>query len=565
MAVTKSIGAAGDYATIALWVAGRITGKTLADDEIGQIVDNAYTETYNIDYSGGTDAAGFDITLEATGAALGTRPIITGSNVKTEMAANPANVIFNNLDFDSNASNFLNTATDNARFHRCDISNFTDLVPALSDENHHFVNCYIHSGTRIVADQGGAEDYTLYIQFSSIYDVDFGYDVISVSANPYIENCIWSLLGTQRVNNSDGSDYPDNNRNNCYDFNGTSQYSNTYTTVEQFHNVHIGEEVSSFDEDPLVGDWTTDDFDLDANSPCLDQGVSLHDPLEPEYDFDYYGNPRSLATPDVGANESILGTLPGQGTILFPVNNTVYESRARRYIAAECPKEPIEDGSIQYRLENHFVTYDSEIFTAWDSWANGKWHEGSMCSCKDESNYSMGVGETLLIDVDGTPETVTFAGTETDAATVAAKIVSDIGVTIEASVAALWDEWTDIVSIVVCIASADKVNGSIQVTGGTGNAKLGFDTRFIKTYDSGDTDNFVEFEYATDYDGSSDPAVQGTWNPLGTGDPGPLGTEPANGTDANYAGNRHVAAKLPEMPINIDNFFNIRAYTGEFK
>ncbi len=561
--ITKSIGAAGDYTSVALFVAGEITGKTLTDDLRGQIVDNAYTETYNIDFSGGTDATGFNITLEATGAGLGTRPVITCSNIKTEMVTNPANAFFENLEFNSDATNFLNTVSNKAKFYRCEIRNFTALVPGLGEE-HNFINCYIHNGVRIVADQSGAENFDLYLQFCSIYDVDFGYDVTSVNANPYIENCIWSLLSTQRVNNADGSDYPDGNRNNCYEFNGTSQYSDTYTTVEQLQGVHVGEEVSSFDEDPLVGDWTTDDFTLDDNSPCLEQAVSLHDPLEPEYDFDYYGNPRNETTPDVGAHESILGTLPGQPVIVFPTSNTIYETKERQYIAAECPKEPVEDGSIQYRLENHFITYDSEIFTAWDSRANGKWHKGSMCSCKHESNYAMSVSETLFIDVDGISETVTFAGTETDAATVVAKIVADIGATIEASVTALWDEWTDIVSIVVCIASADKINGSIQVTGGTGNAKLGFDTRFIKTYDSTDTDNFVEFEYASDYDGSSDPAAQGTWSLLGTGDPGPLGVEPADGTDADFSLNRHIAAKLPEMPINMSNYFNLRAYTGEF-
>ena len=65
---TKTIGAAGDYTTIALWSAYVKAIGTLTEDEVGQLIDDAnYTHgaASDLNFSSVT-LDGFTITLEAT-------------------------------------------------------------------------------------------------------------------------------------------------------------------------------------------------------------------------------------------------------------------------------------------------------------------------------------------------------------------------------------------------------------------------------------------------------------------------------------------------------------------
>jgi len=69
---TKTIGAAGDYTTIALWAAYVKALTTLTESEIGQLIDDAvytYGANSDLDFSGVT-LSGFTITMEGSGAGV---------------------------------------------------------------------------------------------------------------------------------------------------------------------------------------------------------------------------------------------------------------------------------------------------------------------------------------------------------------------------------------------------------------------------------------------------------------------------------------------------------------
>lgn len=554
--------------TIAQWLAGLAgLGGGMADDYIGEIDEDAFTETIDLDFSGVT-FNGNSARLTADLTSITTRPIITPS--ANPIDADNEDVTLEFLFLDGDGANLAADTHDGLKIYACNIYDFTYLFAANNTRTIEFVNCYIDDGLRLVKDDSGSEDGIANFYYNTIYDIDFGFGLSSANFEiNWLNNIFQTVNSTQRLCDADNSDSFSTGggeaTNNCYYFDGSAKYSDTFSSLVAFKAQHPSEENSSQENDPACDDLTSNDFDIPITSPCLEAATDLY---SLGHDTDWYDNTRDPSTPDVGCMESIVGTLPSSVDAVYPANPStpgyLYPADQRTYFAFPGSEEPVEDGTVQYRVELRLDATDGDEYICLDSWANGEWYGGSLVSPKGE-NYTIGGSDTLEIMVDGgAAQTVTFVGTETTAQNVVDAINAQT-TDCTASAVDFYNYDGTVVDTGVRIQSDDTVSGSIRVSGGTVIDEFGFQDWYTATYDSGDATNYVDFDLSTDYTPGvgNDPDTVGTWNPLGTGDPGPGGSEPANGTDATPATTRYVRCLLPNLPYNRQWYCTVLAYTGE--
>jgi len=395
-------------------------------------------------------------------------------------------------------------------------------------------------------------------------------DIVANNLVPEFENNAVSLDGgSRKVFGTESSSISDNCQSNQYHLQNGARMSTSYANLSDYIAGLGSGESNSQQGDPA---WTTpgSDYNLTTASPCIEAGYTS---TEPEYQYDHNGFERDRWHPDIGAFEAAYNTLPGEPSGVYCADGAIFKTPTEQvYLTWLAPKEEREGGTVQYRLEMSTSASFDEEHALFDSFSGGEGFGPAVVSHEGESyNFSGIVGAvelTLKVNAGG-EQTITFVGTETTAQHVV-DLINGEGITnLTATVVNIWNATLEVVETKVRLVSDTGDTGSIEVTGGSANTILKFDT--LVHYGRTHAVYPAQFEYSTDYTPGADPAnpnnpeTTGAWSNLGTVRPGSAAsgaTAYADGTDATVDG-QYVRFKTPPLHVNTRWYWRVGAYTGE--
>jgi len=453
-----------------------------------------------------------------------------------------------------------------SQFFDCSIHPFDNIFAADNDTYFH-VNCYYHNTTKniLVHNWAGA-----------------------INTRTETLNCIFNLDGVGLLchdNNVGSSDISnvlvrDNNR---YWLRNSADFAkwNSALPVESSFSPSANYDLLSSEGDPdIVSDA---DPSLNNSSLILDKGsipevLSFHTDALSSNDYQDYDclnflwgdsvDPSTATSANgnalfsqrgVGPCQNALGMLPPIAEVASPKNVITFSPV---YLAAKVTDDPDGVGTVQPRfLQASNIDMDTDLVIL-DAWPL------NITTSDNKINFTEDGGAertaTLTVGVYNTVTVLAEIKTQMEAAPSATGTYTPT-----------YNSGTQKMSIAVSGAITNFV-----ILAGTGTDIANFfyrwsgfrpvDTGSAASHEADDTvlENFYDaarvYEFSTDYDGVSDPAVSGIWNDLGTGDPSDSGVEGTGGVDAEGI-DRWVRTDFNnKSPMN-DNYHDVKFSSGTFK
>jgi len=259
----------------------------------------------------------------------------------------------------------------------------------------------------------------------------------------------------------------------------------------------------------------------------------------------------------VGPIQNSLGMVQPIAPIASPKNIIVFSPV---YLAAKVTDDPDATGTCQPRfVQADDITLSTGVTTK-DAWPLNITSSDNRIDFKEDAGGELNA--TISTGIKNTVDLLADITTALEAAGAGTySVIYNTGTNkIEISVSGgattvqiLWNTGTNAAN------AALKWTGFRDVDTADQASHIADDPTLQNFYDSN-----LDYEFSTDYDGVSDPGVDGTWNPLGTGDPSDSGVEGTDGVDAEGV-DRWVRTDLNTVAPMADKFHAVQFSSGNKK
>lgn len=258
----------------------------------------------------------------------------------------------------------------------------------------------------------------------------------------------------------------------------------------------------------------------------------------------------------VGPIQNALGMTPPVASVASPKNIISFTPV---YLAAKVTPDPDGAGTCQPRfLQAGNIEMDTALLIK-DAWPLNVTASDNKINFKEDGGGELTA--TLTVAIYNTADLMTEIKTQLDSAGAGTYTVTyntgtnkvDISVAgAITNVQILWATGTDTAN------AAFKWTGFRPTDTPNQPSHTADDPTLENFYDSA-----LTYEYSEDYDGVSDPAVDGTWFDLGTGDPNDSGVQGTDGVDC--IGDRWVRVDFATASSMVDKFHSVQFSSGTFK